>query len=284
MKRMKCAKKDFTEADLPLTRQQMFFDCYREQFSLILRLGLICLLILFPMLVVLLTRDMYLIGAIKGLEEETPEKLREIYASANVVFGALELLASVLFFVLFSGVAQILRQLCWGEPVFFSDDFKRGVRENAGRFAVIGFFLSLVRYLLGLLSGSAYFYLLFGIFAAIFLPLGLWILLQTLYYRLRWAQVIKNATFYLVRTFPMTVLLLVCTVVPFFLVSTFVTMLTVRYLLLVVLAVLYVVPLTMAWILYALQTFDENINKQHHPEVYRRGLRPIASDEKTENG
>lgn len=284
MKRMKCAKKDFTEADLPLTRQQMFFDCYREQFSLILRLGLICLLILFPMLVVLLTRDMYLIGAIKGLEEETPEKLREIYASANVVFGALELLASVLFFVLFSGVAQILRQLCWGEPVFFSDDFKRGVRENAGRFAVIGFFLSLIRYLLGLLSGSAYFYLLFGIFAALFLPLGLWILLQTLYYRLRWAQVIKNATFYLVRTFPMTVLLLVCTVAPFFLVSTFVTMLTVRYLLLVVLAVLYVVPLTMAWILYALQTFDENINKQHHPKVYRRGLRPIASDEKTENG
>ena len=119
MKRMKCAKKDFTEADLPLTRQQMFFDCYREQFSLILRLGLTCLLILFPMLVVLLTRDMYLIGAIKGLEEETPEKLREIYASVNVVFGALELLASVLFFVLFSGVAQILRQLCWGEPVFF---------------------------------------------------------------------------------------------------------------------------------------------------------------------
>lgn len=284
MKRMKCAKKDFTEADLPLTRQQMFFDCYREQFSLILRLGLVCLLILFPMLVVLFTRDMYLVGAIKGLGEETSEKLREIYASANVVFGAFELLASVLFFVLFSGVAQILRQLCWGEPVFFSDDFKRGVRENAGRFAVIGFFLSLIRYLLGLLSGSTYYYLLFGIFAALFLPLGFWVLLQTLYYRLRWAQVIKNATFYLVRTFPMTVLLLVCTVAPFFLVSTFVTMLTVRYLLLVVLAVLYVVPLTMAWILYALQTFDENINKQHHPEVYRRGLRPIASDEKNENG
>ena len=32
------------------------------------------------------------------------------------------------------------------------------------------------------------------------------------------------------------------------------------------------------------EDFDENINKQHHPEVYRRGLRPIASDEKTENG
>lgn len=280
MRRLKCAKKDFTEADLPLTRRQMFFDCYREQFSLILRLGLVCLLILFPMLVVLLTRDMYLIGAIKGVGEETPEKLQQIYASANAVFGALELLASVFFFVLFSGVAQILRQLCWGEPVFFSDDFKRGVRENAGRFTVVGVLLSLIRYLLGLLSGSVYFYLLFGIFAALFMPLGLWILLQTLYYRLRWAEVIKNATFYLVRTFPMTVLLLACTVVPFFLVSTFVTMLTVRYLLLVVLAVLYVVPLTMAWILYALQTFDENINKQHHPEVYRRGLRPIASDEK----
>ena len=284
MRRLKCAKKDFTEADLPLTRRQMFFDCYREQFSLILRLGLVCLLILFPMLVILLTRDMYLIGAIKGVEEETPKKLQQIYASANAVFGALELLASVFFFVLFSGVTQILRQLCWGEPVFFSDDFKRGVRENAGRFTVVGVLLSLIRYLLGLLSGSVYFYLLFGIFAALFMPLGLWILLQTLYYRLRWAEVIKNATFYLVRTFPMTVLLLACTVVPFFLVSTFVTMLTVRYLLLVVLAVLYVVPLTMAWILYALQTFDEHINKQHHPEVYRRGLRPIASDEKPGNG
>ena len=278
MKKIKCAKKDFTEADLPLTRTQMFFDCYKEQFSLIFRVGLLCLLFFSPTMIIWLMHDGYLVDALNALPEQTTERIEAVYLSANMVFGLMELLAAVLFFVLFAGIAQILRQLCWGEPVFFFEDFKKGIRENAGRFAVVGVVLSLFRYLLGLLSNSAYAFLSFSIFALIFVPLGIWVLLQTLYSRLRWGQVIKNAVFYLVRALPMTLLLLVGTVLPFLLVRSFVTLLIAKYLLLLLLALFYVVPVAMVWILYACQTFDICLNKQRYPHIYRKGLRPDASD------
>ena len=133
MKRMKCATKDFTEADLPSNRKEMFFDCYKQQFPLILRLGFLCLLLLLPMLVVLFFRDLYVLSALESLEKQTPENVAEIYTSANVVFGLMEMAAAEIFFVLLSGIMQIVRQLCWGEPVFFADDFKRGLKENALR-------------------------------------------------------------------------------------------------------------------------------------------------------
>ena len=275
MKKMQCTTKDFTEADLPLTRKDMFFDCYKEQFPLILRVGLLCLLFLLPMLLVLFFRDMYIVGALKTLEEQTAEKIQEVYMSANVVFGAMEAVASVLFFVFFSGVAQILRQLCWGEPIFFGDDFKKGLKDNGWRFAVVGIVLSAVGYFVGLMSSSFLFFVVFVMYAAVFVPIGIWILLQSLYYRLSWAKAIKNAALYLVRTLPVTILLLACIALPFWLVMTFISLIGVRYLLLVLLAVFYVVPMALAWILYALQTFDECINKKSFPEMYRKGLRPI---------
>ena len=280
MRKMKCTTKDFTEADLPLMRKDMFFDCYKEQFSLILRVGLLCLLFLLPMLLVLFFRDMYIIGALKTLEEQTAENIQEVYMSANVVFGAMEAVASVIFFVLFAGIAQVLKQLCWGEPIFFGDDFKNGLKDNGSRFAVVGIVLSAVGYFVGLMSSSSLFFVVFVMYAAVFVPIGIWILLQSLYYRLPWTKAIKNATLYLVRTLPVTILLLACITLPFWLVTTFVSLIAVRYMLLAILAVFYAVPVALAWILYALKTFGECINKKYFPEMYRKGLRPVDESAK----
>lgn len=280
MRNMKCTTKDFTEADLPLTRKDMFFDCYKEQFSLILRVGLLCLLFLLPMLLVLFFRDMYIIGALKTLEEQTAENIQQVYMSANVVFGAMEAVASVIFFVLFSGIAQVLKQLCWGEPIFFGDDFKNGLKDNGWRFTVVGIVLSTVGYFVGLMCSSSLFFVVFVMYAAVFVPIGIWILLQSLYYRLPWTKAIKNAALYLVRTLPVTILLLACITLPFWLVTTFVSLIAVRYMLLAILAVFYAVPVALAWILYALKTFDECINKKYFPEMYRKGLRLIDESAK----
>lgn len=282
MKKRKCTKRDFTEADLPATHGKMFFDCYREQFSLIIRIGLVCLLLFSPIIIVWLMRDAYLSGVLDSLKEQTAENIEAVYLTVNTVFGLIEFLAFTLFFTLFSGAAQIIRQLCWGEPVFFFDDFKKGIRENAAGFAIVGSVISLLRYLIGMMIGSAYYYLLVGIFSALFVPLGIWILLQKLYYSLRWRQVIKNAVLYLINTFPVTVLLLICTVLPFLLVISFVRLLILKYLLLLLLAVLYVVPMVMVWVLYACHTFDIWLNKKYHPEIYRKGLRPDTSVSKSD--
>lgn len=273
MKKIKCAKQDFTYADLPATRRQLFFDCYKEQFSLILRIGLVCLLMFVPIILVWLMRDAYLTNALSALDEQTTESVAAIYLSANAVFGLAELVAFTLFFALFSGVAQIVRQLCWSEPVFFREDFKKGIRENIGSFALVGGAISLLKYLIYLMFDSDYFYVLLGFLFAVFVPIAAWILLQRLYYRLRLTQVIKNAVLYFINAFPQTLLLLVCTILPFWIVLSFVRLLILRYLLVVVLLLFYVVPIAMAWVLYACHTFDIWLNQRAHSEIYRKGLR-----------
>lgn len=284
MKKLKCAKKDFTEADLPATRKQMFFDCYKEQFSLIFKIGLVCLLMFVPVIVVWLMRDAYLTNALNSLEEQTSENVTAIYLSANQVFGLFEFLAFTLFFALFSGVAQIVRQLCWGEPVFFRDDFKKGVKENIGSFAIVSAVVFAFRYAVNLLMTSDFYYVLIGMVLLVFAPIGIWVLLQKLYYRLRWTQIIKNAVLYFINTFPVTLLLLVCTVLPLWLVTSLVQLMVVKYLVVLLLIVFGAVPMTMCWVLYACHTFDVWLNKKSHTEIYRKGLRPAEFDAKSQDG
>lgn len=273
MKKMKCTANDFTEQNLPGTRKQVFFDCYREHFSLIFRIGLLCMLFLIPVLVVAFMRDVYFIHAISSLEEQTTEKMMAVYYSANAIYGFANIFAFALFAALFSGIVRVIRQLLWGEPLFFWDDFKNGIKSDALRFAVIAFLLALMDYLLNLLDNSMMTYALFGTFIAVVLPIAMWVLLQSVYYSLKLSGILKNAAIYHIKTFPVTLLLIACTAVPFWLVGV-IPIIAVKYLVFTLLAVFGVLPLAMTWLLYACHTFDRYVNKEHYPSIYRKGMRP----------
>ena len=53
----------------------------------------------------------------------------------------------------------------------------------------------------------------------------------------------------------------------------------VKYIVLIVLDLFYIVPLTMCWMLYASHIFDKYINKEHYPQIYRKGMRKIEEEE-----
>lgn len=83
---------------------------------------------------------------------------------------------------------------------------------------------------------------------------------------------------------PLTLLLTLATVAPLWSVETLLRPYPIaRYVLLLLWAVLAAVPIIMAWLLVASDTFDEAINRTHYPTVYRRGLRPLPQRE-TPNG
>lgn len=278
MRKLKCTVNDFTELNLPGTRKQVFSDCYKEHFSVIFRIGLLCMLFFIPILVVTFMRDVYLINAIESLEEQTTEKLTAVYYSANAIYGFANLFAFTLFATLLSGVVRVIRQLLWGEPLFFRDDFKNGVKSDALRFAVTALIISLLNYILNLLDNSIITYVLYGTFIAVVLPIAMWTLLQSVYYSLKLSATVKNAAIYYIRTFPATLLLIACTAVPFWLVGV-IPIIAVKYMALILMAVFFVPPLTMVWILYACHTFDKYINKEHYPSIYRKGMRPEEESE-----
>lgn len=56
-------------------------------------------------------------------------------------------------------------------------------------------------------------------------------------------------------------------------------LLMVKYLLFIALAIFYVVPLTMCWMLYASHIFDQYINEKHYPSMYRKGMKKEAAED-----
>ena len=141
-RKMKCTADDYTENDLPLTRKDVFCECYKEHFRLIFNTGLLCLAFLIPVIIVSFMRDMYVISAVGQLKEQTVEKVSAMVYQADAVYGLFQILAQTLFAVLFAGVVQFLRQLLWNEPIFFGDDLKRGFKSNSLRYGITVFVLS----------------------------------------------------------------------------------------------------------------------------------------------
>ena len=278
MKKMKCAQEDYTASDLPLTRKDVFFECYKERFSLIFKIGLVCLLSLLPAFIVMFMKDLYIISATSTLPEQTEEAILNIYYSANAVYGLFEVGAFVVFGVLFAGVVQILRQMLWNEPIFFGDDFKNGLKSNAVRFGTSAFILAMINYLLNMLTESLWTYILSGGFIALILPVAVWFGLQNIYYRVSVVASIKNAILMYTKTLPATVLLFVATIIPFWLATSVINFVFIKLIVLLVMGLFYVVPLTMCWILYALHIFDKYINQEQYPEIYRKGMRKLTEE------
>lgn len=273
MKKRKCAAQDYTENDFPLKRKDVFVESYREHFSLIFRLGLLSLLFLLPSIIVSFMCDVYITSTLNGLKDATEESIAAVYYSANLWYGLFLIVAKTLFAVLFVGILQIIRQLLWNEPIFFGDDFKNGLKSNALRCGILAFLFALRDYACNLFSSSWISLLFDAIFYVQIIPVAIWVVLCGLYYKIGVFASIKNALLLYFKTFPVTILLLVCTVLPFWLVISFIPLLIVKYIVLIVLAVFYIVPIVMCWVLYALHVFDKFINKENYPEFYRKGLR-----------
>lgn len=274
MRKLKCSFQDYTEDDLPQTRKDVFFNCYKERFSVLFKLGLICLALIIPFVVVSLLKELYIASALDALQEQSEQNIASIYFGAELVFGGIKIVCYVIFAVFFSGITQILRQLFWDEPLFFGDDFKNGLKSNSLRFGVTILILAVIDFLLNLYARNAFKYVLNGIFVSFIFPVAIWYMLQGIYYKAKTLTAIKSAEILYIKNIPATLILVICTILPFWLVESFISFLIVRYIILFVLALFYVVPLTMCWMLYACHTFDKLVNKEQNPEIYRKGMRP----------
>lgn len=228
---------------------------------------------LLPMLAVLFGKDCYLADEYRSLEQPSQEKIVEIYQSAEALFGIFEMVAFVLFFFFFSGAIRVVRQLLWREPVFFKEDYKLGIADNKGSFLASSCVVSLFELLLRWQIPSPRIQVLEGILAVCIVPIGIWVLLLAVYYRLRFRAIIQNAVICYIRTLPVTLLLLAVTALPFLLVFRFQGLTAVKYLVLACLAFFYIIPVVMVWLLYASNIFDRYINQKQYPSIYRKGMR-----------
>ncbi len=273
MRKMKYASNDYTKADLPQNRKELFFECFKEQFSVLVRLGIFCGMFLLPWLMTVVMKDGYMMNATQIVKDASMEEIESLYRSVDNMVGIIEGLAFVLFFTLFSGIVQVLRQVIWREPVFFWDDFIRGIKSNWKRFLVVALLIAMPAYLMKWMSVSKAVWVLYGMFGLVILPIAVWIFLQSIYYELSLGQCVKNAIIFYMHAAVNTLVLLIITVSPFYLILGCIRVLMVKYFLLIGVAIVFVVPMSMVWILFANHLFDEILNKEYYPHIYRKGLR-----------
>ncbi len=156
--------------------------------------------------------------------------------------------------------------------------FKKGMKQNYGRFLQVILLIVLPEALLKCLTPSVAVDFLQGFWAVILVPIGVWVLLQTVYYQLGFGASVRNAMAYYIKTFLITLVLLLVTALPFYLMIHFAGLALVKYFGLIVLAIFYIVPVTMLWLLYASHIFDRHINQEHYPSLYRKGMRSESGE------
>lgn len=277
--KIKSAKQDFTEQQLPSNRKALFWDCIRVNFSVIVRLSLFTSFFMIPYLFAVMIGDSAVFNAYYAAESLPQSDVDALLHSAQLITSGLKIVAVMLFFLLFSGIIQNVRQLLWQEPLFLWDDFKKGIKNNAITFISTAFLMMLPEFVLSLTPNVEWMNILKGICAVTVIPIGGWVMAQAVYYRLGVMDSLRNSVVFYIKAFPATLLLEILLLMPFYLVETFVLHLMARYILILVLAAVLIVPLTMIGILYANSLFDRYINKENYPQLYKKGLRPEPDEE-----
>lgn len=278
-------KKD--NSTLPKSRLEAFFDIIHNQFSTILKLGLLLIIFFLPAIIILLLSNIKVYEVNLSLKEGLLTDV-EALTNSNGLINARNLLFIVFIpiaFVLMSGVFNIIRKLTYQEGILFGFDFKKGIKNNGLFFFVISLLLSILYFVFSntlrtelvnhsvpcLLAVCLSLVCLIILF--VFMPL---LLHQTIIYNLSFVNKIKNAIIITLRMFYIFIPLAIVNLIPFL-----ILFINNGVLLIIFICLDFLIIIPMLIIINTLVTdyaFDFFINYYHFKEIYRKGLYNNAED------
>ena len=270
--RKKVSKIDYAKASLPRYRRVQFLDCFKMNYLLIFKCGLMLLLFFVPLIGFAFFADFYYVSLMSNATQEI-EQTQLVY---DYLLNIGLILFSFVALIGITGVIYVLRNFIWGEGVFFGSDFARGIKQNAGKniafAAIFSLFYALAFFIFSLLPDSIISLLPIAIFAFIFLPVYFWIILLNNFYNSKWTGLLRNGLFFYVRNIGWSLLgaLMLVGLVPLILVPF--EFIWIKYAVLIIYVVFLLPIVLLVMVLYSTSRFDEFINKENYPDYYLRGL------------
>lgn len=281
-KRSKYRKDDFSLEDLPSNRGKQFFDILKNDWKVLLFLGLIFFLFSLPFLTLEFFHWFIKVNLPTQLESQGVDEAT-IYSSLQLteVFYELALIITNLIIAIpLSGAMRVFKRLVHAEGVLFRDDFITGIKQNIGKFLLFMFLYSILRFT----AQFTYIYMqnipIFseilkgvttGILYVLFVPILLFMMCQDAIYKMGFWTNFKNSFQLAIRG------ILGMLIFSFIIFGTyFIKLIPLIYVQLLVwgfvilISPLYLISLS----LFTMSKFDRYINKDYYPEVYRKGLRP----------
>lgn len=262
----KSAQHNFTASMLPRDRKTQFFDCCRQRKDLIIKSALVLLLFQIPFLAVKAIANLsYANMLATNVDAATTVAFLQIVSMIQIPCYAIMGLG-------FAAISRILRQLTFSEPVFFGYHMKMGLKQNGKRFVSIFLLGGIILHLCNL---SKFFwsgfvaYVPMLMFAVVFLPVGLYMLSQAVFYEVGFSKSFSNGIALLVvELLPTLGFSLI--IMSFGLID-YIPLLVVRILLNC--GLIFTLPIMgLGWLIFSCYVFDKTINSKINPEIIGKGL------------
>lgn len=281
----KYSKKDFELINLPNNRARQFFTIFRIEWKTLLLLSLIILLFFIPYFVVDILRwsvcDSFWNSIVNS--SANPDKdyaIAKFYI--DMVYAGIMLLIYPIISIVISGAIKILQRCVYTEGVLFKDDFFFGVRNNWKQFLVLsiiyGVFNALLQFNISFcnLNPSTFSSIFQGVSITIFYgvvaPIIFFTASNVATYKMSIFTGLSNSLKMFIKKLHICLIfslilygLTYLDLIPNVLIRIFVTSAII-----LLLSSLFI----LSWYLFSVSIFDEYINKENYPEIYRKGLRP----------
>lgn len=270
----KFSETEFTEYGLPHNRKEVFFDCLKMRYGLIVACGALILLFLLPLFAVAIFGE----TSFSVFYERNSADPTAIEDGANILKFYVSV-ASIPCLVIaalgFAGVYKIIRRLIWAEPVFFWRDFADGFKANGLQFgiafAVFGAIIALDRLILVMnLPNPVFGFLPTAVTFVAILPVFMTMLSHSAVYNVRFFTLVKNSLLLFIKNVPINLLFVL--IFAAFAALDLLTVTLLKYSLFVLITLFLSAPFVMARLLYDCSVFDRLINVRDYPEMVDKGL------------
>ena len=284
--RTKYSTKDFELNNLPNNRARQFFTILRIEWKTLLLINIIILLFFIPYFVLDIVRwsvcDSFWqsINASGSFNPEKEYAIAKFYI--DMAYAGVMLFIYPIISIGLSGAIKVLQRCVYIEGVLFKDDFFLGIKKNWKQFLILAIFYGVFRALLqfnisfcnlnpGLFS-SIFQGVSIAIFYGVVAPIIFFVASNVATYKMGIIVGVSNSLKMFIKKLHFVLIfalimygLTYLELIPNVIVRIFVTAGV-----MLLLSSLFI----LAWYLFSVSIFDEYINKENYPEIYRKGLRP----------
>lgn len=265
---------DFSESQLPHNRTEVFFDCLKLRWRTFLQLGLLFFFAMLPIFVVNIVRDNMIADAIyNGNSLLNARYTLLVFDAINIPFYLIAAIA-------FSAAFRVIRNIAWGEAVFFKEDTKDGIKLNWKVFSIvfvlIGTDVFFVDFIIQCTTIDIVKGIPIGISIMLLLPIAILIVVQATIYKIGFFGALKNACYLFAKSVWKSLLCALVTALPilFLLIPNTI----VRNICLAAYMMFFMPYVCLGVFLCGCSLLDKYINAHSHPEIVDKGVNRVKNE------
>lgn len=266
---------------LPINRKQLFKFTFKHQWSLIIKISLMMTIFAFPLFIFSIIKGVISSNIMFQIQNDPNNiGLLKQYFSQQIFLDIFYIPSFIILSLGFAGSYTLMKQYLFQEGFVFFKSFIKGIKNNGKEYVLVTLFFGIIYYLLLFLQNylsllNFELYIMVTIFTSlisiIIFNMVIFSYCQIPIYSNKISLTIKNSFLFTMSKLWKISLVFLITFFPLFIVSLFQSLIVsiIIYLIYIFIGFGYCILLSS---LYCHSVFDEIVNKDKFPSIYRKGL------------